>query len=592
MHCDQNSDTLYHILVLGQSLSMGYATGEALPAIALEDAYMFRRVRTQDLGYVFGITKDEYAADPDAWEDAFYRELLPLQETGGDGDAAHAWESASPNEYETPCSGIVLGLDNAYRATGAKGKPYPTLISAPGIGGTPISAYAPGTSIYERAQKDIENGKRLAEQQGLSYAVLAIVWIQGENNYDTPTEEYATQLLTRKQEYTDMIRAVTGQSGEIPFVTYQTMAQKTYYPIASQFPALGQFAVAAGNHGVTLSAPCYQFSMYADHVHLTNTATRDMGILLGQALYAALHGEEALFSPASVAVEGGNAVLTFDAAITLDASGVAASHDAAQIAENHGFFCYRADGECLAVTALLSADGKTLTLTAEDDIALMAYGFDPLAKKSASYTYGGTVCRAATLQGTTGVLREYMPVQLLYGEIPEKSHPSLPDTIAGRSEIIVSETSPQGAGARDIDLMRDGVIPSAGESHSLVQYDTYTNRSDDHEEYYGYCFDRTYRVMQVVYTDGAHFGNGGWFKEGTLHIEIYVDGQWHDAEATVSPAYPTGDSMELFGSNYRTYTFILQHATACDGVRIVGLAGGSAHFTSISELEVVGEPHF
>ena len=85
MHCcDQAPDTLYHILVLGQSLSIGYATLRTLPPIDVKDAYMFHRVRSQDFGYIFGITKDEYAADPDRWEGEFYRTLRPLCESGGD----------------------------------------------------------------------------------------------------------------------------------------------------------------------------------------------------------------------------------------------------------------------------------------------------------------------------------------------------------------------------------------------------------------------------------------------------------------------------------------------------------------------------
>lgn len=411
MNCDANENTLYHILVLGQSLSMGYATGSPLPSIE-ENAYMFRRVRTQDFGYVFGIGRDEYYSNADQWDSQFYEKLLPLQETGGDGDASKAWESASPNEYETPCSGIVLGLNDAYRTAGGTGTPYSVLVSAPGIGGTPISSYAPASNIYDRAVKDIQNGKRLAEEQGLSYAVLAIVWVQGENNYGSASPEaYAAELLARKQEYTDMVRSITGQEGEIPFVTYQTMAQMSYYGHVTQHPALGQLSAVQQQADMAMSATCYQFATYNDRIHLTNISSRNMGILLGHALYRLLHNERRVLTPTEVISNGNIVTLRFDTAIALNADGVLASHDEEVIRKNGGFFCYNGEDQLLDITFSLSSDQKELTLTAAEPIASVSYGFDAFETDWPVYSYGGIVCDAQAVSGTTGDLHEYMPVQ-------------------------------------------------------------------------------------------------------------------------------------------------------------------------------------
>lgn len=588
---NQTADTLCHILVLGQSLSMGYATEQCLPDLHLENAYMFKQVRTQDFGYVFGITKEEYEATPDIWESKFYAELTPLHETGGNGHADMQWESASWNEYETPCSGIILGLNNAYRAAGtAGGTPYKTLISAPGIGGTDISAYAADGSIYRRAKKDIENGMRLATEQGWNYEVLAVVWLQGENNYLTDMPSYRNSLLDIKQTYMDMICRMTGQSSTIPFISYQTMSQNNYYGYGTQNPALAQMAAAseAQNH-IYIAAPCYQFAMATDRVHLTNTASRDLGILIGHELYRVLNGDNRIFSPIQTVVSDNTASLSFDFEIALDTEGVHASHDLSVIKENGGFFCYDAEGNPLSVKSKLAENMRELTLETDGDIALIAYGFDPYAKEGRSYTYGGAVRRADSSEGTESSISAYMPVQLLYGVLPEAPDKQLPDSIAGRSELVLSEQNPVGAGCKDPDVMRDGVIPQSNESYSEVQYDTYTGRGDDHEEYYGYLFDKTYRVKTVIYTDGAHFSNGGWFKDGSLRIEAYLDGQWVEVSAHSSPEYPTSNSMATFKSNYHTYTFTLTEPTVCDGIRIIGSAGGEQHFTSISELQIEGE---
>jgi len=414
---DTNSETLYHILVLGQSLSMGFATESCLPDIGLENAYMFRQVRTQDLGYVFGITKEEYAVDPDKWENEFYAELNPLRETGGDGYPDYQWESASWNEYETPCSGIILGLNNAYCATGMEGTPYYTLISAPGIGGTRISDFTAGSPIFERARKDIENGKRLADEKGWEYAVLAIVWLQGENNYHTAIDAYYNSLLSVKQEYINMICEITGQLEEIPFISYQTMSQDNYYGSGTQNPALAQMAAASERQNeVYITAPCYQFAMAPDKVHLTNTASRDLGFLLGQELYNVLQAENKLFTPSQTVLHGNRATLSFDFEIALDAEGVPSSHNLSVIRENGGFFCYDAEGNTLAATLTLAKNMRELIIEADGNIALITYGFEAYAEKK-QYTYGGILRYADSIEGSFGNIRVYMPVQIICGEI-------------------------------------------------------------------------------------------------------------------------------------------------------------------------------
>lgn len=215
-----------------------------------------------------------------------------------------------------------------------------------------------------------------------------------------------------------MIRQITGQFGEIPFISYQTMAHNNYIGHATQNPALAQMSAAseAQNH-IYIGAPCYQFTMASDRVHLTNTASRDLGILLGHELYRVLQGDSRLFTPSQTIVNGNTATMSFDLDITLDADGVLSSHDLSVIRENSGFFCYDEEGNALSVTLTLDKSIRELTIEADGDIALIAYGFDPYAKENASYTYGGILRRADSVVGSTGKIGAYMPVQLLYQKI-------------------------------------------------------------------------------------------------------------------------------------------------------------------------------
>ena len=61
-----------HILVYGQSLSMGYNTGSVLPGIELENALMFKHARTKDFGYTYGISYADYEANQEKYDSDFY----------------------------------------------------------------------------------------------------------------------------------------------------------------------------------------------------------------------------------------------------------------------------------------------------------------------------------------------------------------------------------------------------------------------------------------------------------------------------------------------------------------------------------------
>jgi hypothetical protein len=103
----------------------------------------------------------------------------------------------------------------------------------------------------------------------------------------------------------------------------------------------------------------------------------------------------------------------------------------------------------------------------------------------------------------------------------------------------------------------------------------------------GYLFKAPCTVDTVTFTEGMHFGNGGWFSGGTLKLQAFKDGAWVDVEATASPAYPVGNSQSVFGSQFEVYTFTFEEIT-CDGIRLFGTAGGDAGFISVSELAVMG----
>ncbi|MBP3321178.1 MAG: ADP-ribosylglycohydrolase family protein [Clostridia bacterium] len=156
--------------------------------------------------------------------------------------------------------------------------------------------------------------------------------------------------------------------------------------------------------------------------------------------------------------------------------------------------------------------------------------------------------------------------------------------------VICYVSMPGGGGSKDIGVIYDGVAPDAKTGKDNLQYDTYKVldpvKNPDLTAYIGYVYDEDTTVSKVVFTEGGHFGNGGWFKNGTLKIQLLIDGKWTDAGYTSDKDYPVSDKRSDFGDPFETFTFTLDKATQCQGIRLYGLAGGDASFISVSELEI------
>lgn len=152
--------------------------------------------------------------------------------------------------------------------------------------------------------------------------------------------------------------------------------------------------------------------------------------------------------------------------------------------------------------------------------------------------------------------------------------------------ILCSVAAPTGSGSKDFTVICDTIVPDAASAVPTMQLDTYSGGKENAEAYIGYLFRDVRTVSKLIYSEGGHFKNGGWWKDGQVYVEALVNGAWVRTECTVSPAYPSGDTASLFGDGYETYTLTLSEPVACDGIRLYGIAGGTSGFISVSELVV------
>ena len=148
--------------------------------------------------------------------------------------------------------------------------------------------------------------------------------------------------------------------------------------------------------------------------------------------------------------------------------------------------------------------------------------------------------------------------------------------------VTAKITTPQGLGSRNLEVIRNGVMPPVGSADSLTQYDTYDGPDAATDDWIGYQYAAAQTFNRVVFQEGMHFGDGGWFKN--LTVQVRQAGSWVNVQRLgATPAYPGVNN----GTTFETYTLQFD-AISGDAIRLYGAPGGSAAFISVGELQVFG----
>ena len=161
---------------------------------------------------------------------------------------------------------------------------YQMLLSAPGYGATTIGQLSQGTAHYNRLIAQATYGLALATAASKTYAVQAVAWVQGESNYGgTPQATYTAALNTLITNLNTDIKAVTGQTKNIPLISYQISTHKVGGS-ATPIIALAQLEVAQSNALATISTPMYIMDYQGvDDYHITSVSSRLLGAYMGLA---------------------------------------------------------------------------------------------------------------------------------------------------------------------------------------------------------------------------------------------------------------------------------------------------------------------
>jgi hypothetical protein len=197
------------------------------------------------------------------------------------------------------------------------------------------------------------------------------------------------------------------------------------------------------------------------------------------------------------------------------------------------------------------------------------------------FTFKDVVCEGVRLVGKPGGSAYFISVGELNPVVSSGSNASAASFDNGNVPLIItSHASPKGSCNHDIAVIADGVKGTTNDT----QYNTYVGVTPGAETYFGYLYKTSKRVMVIEFTEGNHWNNdGGWFKNG-LRVEALVNGEWKEVE--VNSKYPVGDSFDAHGDAFESFVITLKTPVTCNGIRIIGEAGGPNGFVSVSELTV------
>lgn len=306
-----------HILTTGQSLSTGMEGWPALSKVAKGGSLMFGdSVRPSSVGGA-GFTPLGVAA------------LKPLkavvQSTSGSSILTDAQVAAlapgAGNEGESSDIGAVNYARKLFLQTyGFAADPGRLFVASNcGVSGKTIESLSKGAApeLYQRVTQAAQGVKAIADAEGATYCVPAVLFMQGEYNYTTAyggAADKATYKARLRQYRADVVAdvcaGIAGQAAPPAFITYQTGA--TYTSDANDL-AIGQAQLELGleERNWYLATPAYPYTDKGGH--LDANGYRWLGMQMGKVLHRVVTLGQSWkpLSPRAVTVNGGSVLIDF-----------------------------------------------------------------------------------------------------------------------------------------------------------------------------------------------------------------------------------------------------------------------------------------
>tara|TARA_R110000851_G_scaffold7992_4_gene30694 strand:+ start:459 stop:2774 length:2316 start_codon:yes stop_codon:yes gene_type:complete len=252
-----------HIINYGQSLSVG----ETEKVISTEALAKYGNLLTFGGSVLTSPYSEDYPGNLTSFSTLFERSYVDTSAL-----------------KETPTTGTCEKLYSEYLNGTNNNKNIKILGSAPGEGAKTVSQLSKGSSYYTRVMADVTAGLSVSNGLGLSYKVSAVTWTQGESDYVNGTTKavYKSLLTQLMIDLNTDIKAITSQTEDIRFISYQTASIDTFNTIPEI--ALAQYELAISDDNILeMALSMYNFE-YNDRFHLKAEYSKLLGSYYGKTL--------------------------------------------------------------------------------------------------------------------------------------------------------------------------------------------------------------------------------------------------------------------------------------------------------------------
>ena len=254
---------MIHVIIYGQSLSLGENTQVGLSTVPATNALMFFGGAVSNNGR------------PD---ETNYQSIGPL---------------ASTPTRETPAPGMAAMVAQLLRDEDGIDLPslnQMLLMNCPGEGGQRLQDLDKGSTAYARLMTGIHYGHQRSNELSKSYLNQVLYMLQGESSYDIGGGEdpalYQTLFYQMLADLKADTLAETGVSRDPLVIWYQTASHKR----AGKTPgiALKQIEMVEANENYVFSTPVYPLPYSNDLIHVNNVGAMMLGAYGGLAMKRAM----------------------------------------------------------------------------------------------------------------------------------------------------------------------------------------------------------------------------------------------------------------------------------------------------------------
>lgn len=269
-----------------------------------------------------------------------------------------------------------------------------------GQGATAIANLSKGTKPYEKFIENIKTAFDEACDNGWTFTVPAICWMQGESDIaDYPDTDYKKMLNKIREDMNADIKAITHQSTDIPFICYQANSltraehfKTTAYECKETYvPQTFVDLLSADSH-YWASGPTYPYTCVNEKIHIDAAGQQAIGTLAAHSVLGILHGQERFqgLIPQRVKTNGLQVIVHFHVPST------PLSLDTVQVrkADNYGFSVISSHNRDIAQQIMLAGDSVTILCS------------EPPTNSRVRYAVNGEYMKSGNQHGPRGNLRD------------------------------------------------------------------------------------------------------------------------------------------------------------------------------------------